>query len=223
MKKKNVLFLGKKNDDYTLRALEHLRLLFSDITCCLGVWGQKLPEEASNWSGDIIISYLSRWIVPQHLLKRAKDMAINFHPATPNYPGIGCINFALYECASTYGATCHHMNKQVDTGEIIRVDRFPVYPSDSVETLLTRTYDHQLCLFYDIVDEIYSGKPLPESKEVWTRAPFSRKEFNELSVITQDMDAKEIKKRIRATLYREYKPSVIVAGHNFELKTPAKD
>ena len=120
LKKKNVLFLGK--NDYTLRALEHLRLLFSDITW-FGVWGQKLPEEASNWSGDIIF-LLIKMDCPSASIKRAKDMAINFHPATPNYPGIGCINFALYECASTYGATCHHMNKQVDTGEIIRVDRF---------------------------------------------------------------------------------------------------
>ncbi|MBM3938784.1 MAG: hypothetical protein FJ333_09070 [Sphingomonadales bacterium] len=223
MKKKSVLFLGKKNDAHTLRALEHLELLFSDITSCLGVWGQKLPEEASYWSGDIIISYLSRWVVPQYLLEKAKDMAINFHPATPDYPGIGCINFALYECATVYGATCHHMNKQVDTGDIIRVERFPVYPSDSVGTLLERTYDHQLCLFYNIVGSIYSGKPLPKSEEVWARKPFSRKEFNELSVITQDMDADEIKKRIRATLYGEYKPSIMVAGYDFELKSPIRN
>ena len=169
MKKKNILFLGKKNDAYTLRALEHLKLLFSDVTCCLGVWGQKLPKEASCWSGDIIISYLSRWVVPEYLLTKAKDMAINFHPATPDYPGVGCINFALYECASVYGATCHHMNKQVDTGNIIRVERFPVYPSDNVETLLTRTYDHQLCLFSDIIGRIYCCKPLPKSAEIRAR------------------------------------------------------
>lgn len=223
MEKKNILFLGKKNDAYTLRALEHLKLLFSDVTSCLGVWGQTLPEEASYWSGDIIISYLSRWVVPQYLLKKAKDVAINFHPATPDYPGIGCINFALYECATVYGATCHHMNEQVDTGNIIRVERFPVYLSDSVETLLARTYDHQLCLFFDIVGGIYSGRPLPKSEEEWTRKPFSRKEFNELSVITQDMDANEIKKRIRATLFGEYKPSVMVAGYDFELKSPIRD
>ena len=223
MKKKNILFLGKKNDAYTLRALEHLKLLFSDVTSCLGVWGQKLPKEASCWSGDIIISYLSRWVVPEYLLTKAKDMAINFHPATPDYPGVGCINFALYECASVYGATCHHMNKQVDTGDIIRVERFPVYPSDNVETLLTRTYDHQLCLFYDIIGRIYCCKPLPKSTEMWARTPFSRKEFNELSVITQDMDNDEIKKRMRATLYRDYKPSAMIAGYEFELKTPIRD
>ena len=223
VKKKNILFLGKKDDAYTLKALEHLRSLFSDITSCLGVWGQELPKEASDWSGDIIISYLSRWVLPQYLLDRAKDMAINFHPATPNYPGIGCVNFALYECANVYGVTCHHMNKQVDTGNIIKVERFQVYPSDSVDTLLTRTYDHQLCLFYSIIGSIYSGDPLPESEEAWTRKPFSRKEFNKLSVIVQDMDASEIKKRIRATLFGEYKPSIMVSGYSFELKSPIND
>ena len=54
------------------------------------------PKEAKKWQGDYIISYLSRWIVPSYLLNNAKIASFNFHPASPEYPGIGCNNFALY-------------------------------------------------------------------------------------------------------------------------------
>ncbi len=88
--------------------------------------GRSTAREARSWQGDYIISYLSRWVVPAELLERARRAAVNFHPASPDYPGIGCNNFALYENAAEYGVTCHHMAPRVDSGEIIAVRRFPV-------------------------------------------------------------------------------------------------
>ena len=152
---KKVLFIGKNNDKYTLKALNHLKLIFTHVEIYLGDWGDPFPAGALYWAGEILISYNSRWIVPKKLLDKAKELAINFHPASPDYPGIGCINFALYENAKEYGSTCHHMNSKVDSGNIIKVVRFPIYPSDNVETLLTRTYDHQLTLFYEITNYLY--------------------------------------------------------------------
>jgi methionyl-tRNA formyltransferase len=219
-KRKNpVLFLGKRDDEHVARALEFCRLNFADVTAYLGKWGDPLPEDGGRWEGDYIISYLSRWVVPEHLLNRAKVAAINFHPASPDYPGIGCNNFALYEEAKEYGVTCHRMASRVDTGAIIAVRRFPVFPTDDVASLLSRTYDYQLILFYEIVGLIIEGKELPASEERWTRKPFSRKEFNELSRITPDMMKDEIARRIRATTFGAWKPTVELQGHVFELKT----
>ena len=147
------------------RALTFCQERFSDITHCLGVWGDPLPEVARNWEGDYVISYLSRWVVPDFLLKRARKASFNFHPASPEYPGIGCNNFALYEDAKEYGVTCHHMAPKVDTGAIIAVKRFPVYPEDGVAELLERTYVHQIELFFEIVGLLAAGKTLPISAE----------------------------------------------------------
>ena len=214
---KKILFLGKNNDTYTLKALNHLQLLFTDVEFYLGDWGDQLPKDTSFWEGQIIISYKSRWIIPKNLLDKAKEVAINFHPASPDYPGIGCVNFALYENAKEYGSPCHHMNPKVDTGDIIKVLKFPIYPSDNVETLLTRTYEHQLILFYEMIDYLYSGKNLPKSNEKWPREPLSRKDFDELNKIQIDMDSSEIKKRIRATLYKKFRPKLYFNNFNFEL------
>jgi methionyl-tRNA formyltransferase len=215
----SILFLGKEEDPYCAKALEFCQSSFEDVTACLGVWGDPLPKKAAAWRGDYIISYLSRWVVPASLLKQARQAAFNFHPASPEYPGIGCNNFALYENATEYGVTCHHTEAKVDTGAIIAVKRFPLYPSDDVASLLTRTYEHQLELFYEIVGGIASGQPLPTSDEKWTRKPFTREEFNELFIITPDMSEEEITKRIRATTFKHWKPYIMLGKHTFELKT----
>ena len=156
--------------------------------------------------------------MPEELLNRAKIAAINFHPASPEYPGIGCNNFALYENAQEYGVTCHHMARKVDTGRIIAVKRFPVYPEDDVDTLLKRTYENQIALFFEIANMIAEGKELPVSKEIWTRPPFSRKQFNELFIISPDMSEDEISRRIRAISYGQWQPYMEVNGHRFEYK-----
>ena len=108
-----VLFLSKKNDIHSEKALAHLNQLGWDVSSYFGDWGDNIPTSLLNWQGDLIVSYLSRWIVPQSLLSRAKVGAINFHPAPPEYPGIGCINFALYNNEGTFGVTCHHMLVEV--------------------------------------------------------------------------------------------------------------
>ncbi|MGC8857313.1 MAG: formyltransferase family protein [Anaerolineae bacterium] len=216
----SILFLGKADDPYCVRALEFCQASFARVTFCLGRWGDPLPAEIRAWEGDYIISYLSRWVVPAELLRRARRAAINFHPASPEYPGIGCNNFALYEGATEYGVTCHHMAEKVDTGAIIAVRRFPVYPQDDVASLLQRTYEHQIELFFEIVGLLAEGKELPVSSEKWTRPPFTRKQFNELFRITPEMSPEEIARRIRAVSFEQWQPYIELHGFRFEYKPP---
>lgn len=215
----SVLFLGKENDGYVEKALATCRANFTDVTPYLAKWNDPFPEDIGWWEGDYIISYLSKWVIPEYLLNKARIAAINFHPAPPEYPGVGCINFALYEGAREYGVTCHHMVTNVDAWQIIAVERFPVYESDNIATLLVRAYDYQLVLFYRVIDLILNGGPLPASKEKWGRRPFTRKELDELGRITFDMSRAEIAKRIRAANFSVWKPFIELQGFTFELKT----
>jgi methionyl-tRNA formyltransferase len=217
----SLLFLGKADDPDCSHALEYSQQRFSPVTYCLGRWGEPLPEAARTWQGDYVISYLSRWVVPADLLTRPRKAAINFHPASPHYPGIGCNNFALYENASEYGVTCHHMAPQVDTGAIIAVRRFPVLPDDTVATLLQRTYENQIALFMEIAGLMAGGQDLPEAGETWTRRPFTRQEFNALFRLTPDMPREEIARRIRAVSYGRFQPFMEIAGFRFEYVPPA--
>lgn len=215
----SLLFLGKAADPHSERALRFCRQHFAAVQAHLGTWGDPLPESLEPWQGDFIISYLSRWVIPARVLAKAGRAAINFHPAPPEYPGIGCTNFALYEEAKEFGVTCHHMDARVDTGAIIAVRRFPVHPSDSVATLLARSQDQQLVLFYEIMDGILAGQDLPATQARWTRKPFTRKEVDQLGQITLDMGREEIARRIRAATFGPWKPTLELQGFTFELKT----
>ena len=213
---KTILFLGKAQDTHCNKALAFCRQNFAEVTACLGGWGDAFPEQARDWQGDYILSYLSRWLVPENLLGRAQLAAFNFHPGSPDYPGIGCLNFALYDEAGEYGVTCHHMNARVDTGNIIAVKRFPIFSSDTVASLLARTHDFQLVLFYEVMGWLLMGKALPQSDENWTRKPYSRKEFNQLGRITPDMDDAEVGRRVRATDFGDWQPVIEIGGHTFK-------
>jgi methionyl-tRNA formyltransferase len=212
----SLLFLGKADDADCSRALQFCQQNFDRVAYCLGKWGDPLPDAGRGWNGDYIVSYLSRWVVPQDLLLGAKKAAINFHPASPEYPGIGCNNFALYENATEYGVTCHHMAPRVDTGRIIAVRRFPVLAEDDVEALLRRTYEHQFALFLEITKLLAEGRELPVSQETWTRRPFTRKQFNELFRITADMSRDEIARRVRAVSFGPYGPYLEIQGYRFQ-------
>ena len=211
---RRVLFLGKRDDPSCRCALSLLQERLGHVEAHFGAWGEPLPASVRDWEGDVIISYLSRWIVPASMLDRSA-VSINFHPATPEYPGIGCVNFALYDAAPTFGATCHVMAPQVDAGPVIAVRRFAVDPHDDVASLLQRTYAAMFDLFAEITDLLVKGSALPRSSETWTRRAYTRKEFEALMELRCDMTEAEVERRIRATSYGSYQPWIELHGKRF--------
>jgi methionyl-tRNA formyltransferase len=216
-KKLSILFIGKKNDAYCEKAIKFIKKHFQVYRILVGKRGDPFPSKISLWKGDYIISYLSPWIIKASLLKRAKIASINFHPGPPEYPGIGCTNFAIYNREKVFGVACHHMNRKVDTGKIIAVKRFPLNKSDVVYSLTQKCYKHILSLFYDIMDIVINGRKLPEIKENWTRKPYKRFELNELCRITTDMNEKEIKRRVKSVSFANKSGAYIkIAGMKFK-------
>ena len=199
--KPSVLLLGKANDFYCDAAVEFVKLHFPNHTICLGARGDQFPDAGNNWKGDYIISYLSPWIVPAAVLNCANTASLNFHPGPPEYPGIGCTNFAIYDGVDTIGVTCHHMDPTVDTGKLVAVRRFPLYESDTVYSLTKRCYGYILQLFYEIASVILGDGELPSLDENWTRKPYKRSELNDLCRITPEMSEEEIKRRVRAVTF----------------------
>ena len=202
-KKKNlsILFIGKASDFFSRQAADFILTHYPTAKIIYSSRQQSFPEELFSWKGDVIISYLSQWIIPKPVLENAKIAALNFHPGPPEYPGIGCTNFAVYNREDQFGVTCHRMLSKVDTGEIIAVDRFPIFETDTVYSITQRCYSHILNMFYNIVSALMNGENIQSCGEAWKRKPYLRKELDELCRLTPDMDIQEIERRIRATDY----------------------
>ena len=195
------ILLLSKTSDWCKAAQRFLAAHANEVTIVDGEFGDPIPSEFDTWRGDYIVSFLSPWIVPEAVLHRTAKAAINFHPAPPEYPGIGCYNFAIYDGAQVYGVTCHHMAVRVDTGAIVRVVRFPILRDDTVALLKERSMSYLLTLFYDIASLIVRGAELPACGEAWTRQPYTRRELDDLCRLSPDMDSSEIDRRVRATAF----------------------
>src|SRR5436190_20752627 len=196
-----VLFIGKEGDSYSKTAADFIQLHFKNSVVIFSKRTDPFPLYLQQWEGDLIISYLAQWILPDSILQKARKAAINFHPGPPEYPGIGCTNFAVYNKEKEFGITCHHMLAKVDSGSIIAVRRFPVFENDTVYSITQRCYTEILHLFYKLISDVLTNQPLPQSSEIWTRKPYTRKQLNELCELKAGMDKDEIDLRIKATTY----------------------
>ncbi len=200
LSKKRILFLAK-DKPLAYEAAQLLKAHFTSVDVVFGGRTDPFPRRLLKNRYDYIISYISPWIVPKELLKKTRVAAINFHPGSPEYPGIGCTNFVIYEGAKKYGVTAHHMNEKVDTGKIIDVKWFPVSRLDTVYSLTMKCYAHIFILFTDILEQMLGQKKWGKGRYVWKRKPFVRKELNGLCLLTKKMPKEEIRRRIRATTY----------------------
>lgn len=214
-----VLMFSKKRNLFCDYAEAILKSYFKthEFLSVRGNIGDYLDTELRWYNPSYIISFVSPWIIPQSLLDSAQKAAINFHPGSPDYPGTGCYNFALYEGSERYGVTVHHMEKNVDTGNIIMTSYFNISPYESVETLKLKSMSHLLFCFEEIVHQISEGKPLPVSDETWRRKPFTREEMYKLFEIDLIKHDKEvIERKIRAAEYPSFAGAfTVVNGHKF--------
>ena len=98
-------------------------------------WSPGMPKpDIDDWHGDWIISFKSDLILPLSVIERAREGAINFHPCPPKYRGLGGYWWALHNGDTSFGVTCHHMDKRIDHGDIIKVEDFPIWQGETVES-----------------------------------------------------------------------------------------
>ena len=142
-----VAFLCKPDKYGNKEAITRLKQITTELDVYTGNLNDAFPAELRENCYDILISYLSPWIIPKNILEKTRKWNINFHPGPPDYPGIGCFNFAIYDNVKCYGATCHIMEPQVDSGQIIEVERFQISTRETVQSLSQKTYKSQLKLF----------------------------------------------------------------------------
>lgn len=131
------------------------------------------PVEEAEW----LLNFLSAPKVPMHVLTRFGLRALNFHPAPPEYPGVGSASMAIHDKREWHGVTAHVMDEEYDHGMIIRVRRFRIDPRWGYGDLWDRSLNECFALFLDLLHDISVGNPLRSSFEGWTRSAISRKEF----------------------------------------------
>lgn len=131
------------------------------------------PCERANY----LFNFLSAPFVP--LAERMKfEAAINFHPAPPEYPGVGSASRALYDRRMWHGVTAHLMDDQYDHGLILRVRRFPIHVSWGYQDLFEYSLEQSLSLFVDMCRQLSQRREeLSYSGDHWSGKAMTRAQF----------------------------------------------
>lgn len=212
-----IAFLTKKKKPGVPEAIKYLNQRGHLVDVFYGDAQSTFPKEIFKKKYHILVSYISNWIIPADILNTTKLWNINFHPGPPEYPGTGCFNFAIYNDEDFYGGTAHLMNKSVDSGKIIGVNRFKMNNYETVQSLSEKTYKALLVLFKNVFNHIFEKKSLPKSSEKWKRKPYMRSDLEKLATLDPNMSLNQIKKIIRATYYpSKPAPFIEIKGLKFE-------
>ena len=215
-----ILMTGK--DIWSTYAETISKYFFNDnLIVYRGKLGMPLPSDLSSIQYNMIISFMSPWIVPVWALQKS-SININFHPGSCEYPGIGSYNFALLEKATEFGAVCHHMDKMVDSGQIILERIFDVRKCENVESLKLRTMVTMLSMFHDVATILYKKQDLPVSDSKWTRKPFTKQDLDAVRRIDKGMTAEQIELRIKSLTYPG-SPSTYVEHGGVRFWSPVPD
>ncbi|MEU0404772.1 formyltransferase family protein [Streptomyces sp. NPDC006197] len=172
-KTRNVLFIGDTSH-WSRLAAAHLRDVFGHVDLILWDHGDPPPHRHEDWHGDHIFCFKADLLLKPETLARARVSALNFHPATPRFRGVGGYDFVLLEGGTEFGATSHHLVPRIDAGPIVKVNRFPIAPGETAASLSARTAAHCLVLFYEVIGMIAQGRELPVSDEQWGERLYTR-------------------------------------------------
>jgi methionyl-tRNA formyltransferase len=179
-----------------------------------GRW-EEWKDRLETMEGEFVLNLLSDRILKGAILKR---QTVNFHPAPPEYPGCGTASYAIFDGASSFGATAHIMADKPDSGAILKVKRFPILETDGCENLAGKAEAACLELMAEIAAHIQAEGALPSPNgEAWQRKAFTRKEFQEW-LILDPADPETFERKIRAARHSRYPgPYVYVNGRRFSL------
>jgi methionyl-tRNA formyltransferase len=151
---------------------------------------------------DAVFSFLFWNRIRSPLIELGAAGCLNFHPAPlPDMRGLGGYNVAILEDWPEWGVSAHFVDGEFDTGDIVRVDRFPI--DRARETALSLDFRSQrklLDLFRWTVDELAAGRDLPRSPQGDGRY-VTREELEALRVVRLDDPADLTARRVRAYWY----------------------
>ena len=180
-------------------------------------------EEASGSgaTNPLLISAGTGVIVPGRVLERFRAGAVNFHGASPDYPGRDPHHFAAYDQCSRYGATAHIMTERVDEGPILDVEDETVASGAGPDTYLAAGRRCLMRLVARVVPRLLVGEARPDNRFTWRGNKNSRRDFRSLCRIDPLSSDEDIARRIRAVEMPGYANAYVdVAGYRFRMEGP---
>ena len=213
--KKKILLIHKKNCLYSKNLIQFLEKKFYLKTTCVANI-KSLNKIAKDLKFDFIILFRSHLILTKQFIVKNKNI-INFHPSTPNYRGVGGINFAIYNKEKYFGSTAHFVNAKIDFGKIIHVKRFKLKLRSDLNNAYIQTLKGMLKQAKYILNNIEKINLLIKKakNEKWSYSVIKRKDLENFYKINKNISKNKLKLKIKSTVTKDFKPYIFLHGYKF--------
>ena len=152
---------------------------------------------------DLVISFLYWKRIREPLLSLGRLGCLNFHPAPlPDMRGVGGYNVAILEAMKEWGVSCHFVDPEFDTGDIVEVDRFPIDPDSATAFSLDLHSQERLAALFR---RVLARRELPRTAQGEGRY-VTREELEALRVVRPGDD---LDRKLRAFWYPPHPGAVI--------------
>ena len=156
---------------------------------------------------DLVVSFLFWRRIREPLVSHGRLGCLNFHPAPlPDFRGVGGYNVAILERLGEWGVSCHFVDEDLDTGDLVAVERFPI-DSDTATafSLDLESQEHLFRLFADVTRRALRGEALAGTPQGDGRY-VSRDELERRRLVRPGDD---VERKLRAFWYPPWPGAVI--------------
>jgi len=156
---------------------------------------------------DLVISFLFWRRIREPLLSLGRIGCLNFHPAPlPEMRGVGGYNVAVLEGMSEWGVSCHFVDAELDTGDLVEVERFPIDAHAATALSVdVESQEHLFELFQRVMRRALAGDELPRTPQGDGRY-VTRAEFEAMRRVRPGDD---LGRKMRAFWYPPYPGAVV--------------
>jgi natural product biosynthesis luciferase-like monooxygenase protein len=138
--------------------------------------GAGLVERTSGLAVDWVLSVANLSMVPEPVLKLARQGGVNFHDGPlPAYAGLNAPVWALLNGEASHGITWHMMTAGIDEGDVLATRMFEIDAEDTAFTLNARCFGVALDSFAEVMAAMEAGGQPRRAqgtgpRKVWRRA-----------------------------------------------------
>ena len=135
--------------------------------------GRELMGLLKEHPFDYLFSIDNFLIIPDEILTLPRKYAINFHDASlPGYAGVNATNWAIMNQETVHGVTWHIMTDEVDAGDILAQEVFPISNEETALSLNMLCYEKSIQCFTRLIDELAEDRITPTRQNLEDRSYF---------------------------------------------------
>ncbi|MET9831646.1 amino acid adenylation domain-containing protein [Streptomyces sp. NPDC006385] len=165
--------------------------------------GRGLAERLRPLRFDHLFSIANLRMLPEEVLALPARLAVNFHDALlPRHAGLHATSWAILEGAERHGVTWHVMEREADTGDLLKQRQVTVGADDTAYALDLRCYEAAVSSFGELVDELAAGTEVRTPQDLSLRTYHAAVDGPPRGgLVSWDRPARELDALVRATTF----------------------